>query len=315
LKIAAPAKINLALHVTGQRADGYHLIETLVTFASVGDVISIESADTDRLTFSGSFGASLAAYFGTNLIIKATRGVRAHANNRQCPPVSIHLEKNLPIASGIGGGSADAAAALKGLNEFWELGLTEAELMRIGLTLGADVPMCVYGMPLIARGIGDVIEPVDGLPELPMLLVNPGVGVLTAEIFKGLTKKVGSRLLLPPLLQRGEGRVSGSGTRELADVPPSSGASRHLLPPSNVGRRKDPNFLAYLLTTRNDLEAAAGALCPAIGDVLTSLSDTGALFARMSGSGATCFGLYADRPSLETAKASIRKSHAGWWVA
>ncbi len=315
MKIAAPAKINVALHVTGQRADGYHLIETLVTFAIVGDVVTIEGADQDRLTFSGPFGRMLAADFGTNLVIKALGALRDAAQGRRCPPVAIHLEKNLPIASGIGGGSADAAAALKGLNEFWGLGLSEAELMRIGLSLGADVPMCVFGRSLIARGIGDEIEAVEGLPEMPMLLVNPGVGVSTQAIFKALGKKDGGGLPLAPLLQRGEGRVRGGDMRELADVPPSSGAARHLLPTEEVGRSRLPALAHYLHSTRNDLEAPARTLCPAIDHVLASLKDSGALFARMSGSGATCFGLYADAEALDNAKSAIAKAHPDWWVA
>jgi 4-diphosphocytidyl-2-C-methyl-D-erythritol kinase len=315
LKIAAPAKINLALHVTGQRADGYHFIESLVTFATVGDVVSIEQADQDRLTFSGPFGGTLAADFGTNLIIKAINALRGNAQGRRCPPVAIHLEKNLPIASGIGGGSADAAAALKGLNDFWGLGLAQAELMRIGLSLGADVPMCVYGKPLIAKGIGDVIEPVEGLPELNLLLVNPGVGVSTAAIFRALTEWDNRALPVSSLLQRGEGRVRGGDTLEFADVPPSSGAARHLLPVRETGRSKIPAFVEYLKITRNDLEVPARAICPVIDDVLAGLKDSGALFARMSGSGATCFGLFADSYALESAKATIRKSHPGWWIA
>ncbi len=329
MKIAAPAKINLALHVTGQRPDGYHLIETLVVFAKVGDVVSVGSSDQDRLTFSGPFGRALAADFGTNLIIKALGALRDAARGRRCPPVAIHLEKNLPIASGIGGGSADAAAALKGLNEFWGLGFTVSELMRIGLGLGADVPMCVFGRPLVARGIGDEIEAVAGMPEMHLLLVNPGVGVSTAEVFRALSKKDGSGLPLSPLLQRGKVRVRGRDTREFAGVAPlsgadagvfagvvpSSGAARHLLPAGDAGRSKGPALVEYLETTRNDLEAPARALCSVIGDVLAGLTGSGALFARMSGSGATCFGLYADEGALEAAKAGIGKAHPHWWVA
>ena len=326
MKFRAPAKINLALHVTGQRPDGYHLIESLVTFADAGDEISIEPSDRDTLTFSGPFGGPLAADFGTNLIIKALDAIRAAAKDRRCPPVAIHLEKNLPLASGIGGGSADAAAALRGLNEYWGLGLSQAELMRIGLPLGADVPMCVFGKPLIARGIGEIIEPVS-LPELPMVLVNPGVGVSTPAIFKALVKKANGGLpVISPLageMSRSDrgGRLAPTHaplsveTRELTAEVPSSGATRHLLPTRDVGRSKSGTLVDYLRTTRNDLEAPARAIQPVIGDVIAALEKSGALFARMSGSGATCFGIYADNTAAEAAKASIGKSHPDWWVA
>lgn len=283
MKVFAPAKINLALHVTGQRPDGYHLIESLVTFATVGDEISIGPSDKDRLTFSGPFGGRLAADFGTNLIIKALDAIGAAEQGRRCPPVAIHLEKNLPLASGIGGGSADAAAALKGLNEFWGLGLTEDALMRTGLPLGADVPMCVFGKPLIARGIGEIIEPVN-LPELPMVLVNPGVGVSTPEIFKALVKKENEALLVSRLALLN-------------------------------GRSEIHALVEYLRTTRNDLEVPARAIEPVIGDVISALEKSGALFARMSGSGATCFGIFPDKAAAEAAKASIGNGHTDWWVA
>jgi 4-diphosphocytidyl-2-C-methyl-D-erythritol kinase len=282
LKIRAPAKINLALHVTGQRPDGYHLIESLVTFADAGDEISIEPSDRDRLTFSGQFGGMLAANFGTNLIIKALDAMRAAAQGRRCPPVAIHLEKNLPLASGIGGGSADAAAALTGLNEFWGLGLSQAELMRIGLPLGADVPMCIYGKPLIAKGIGEIIEPV-ALPELPMVLVNPGVGVSTPAIFKALVEKENEALIIRLALPNGRSEI-------------------HAL-------------VEYLRTTRNDLEVPARAIQPVIRDVISALEKSGALFARMSGSGATCFGIFADKAAAKSAKASFGKSQPDWWIA
>ncbi len=155
--------------------------------------------------------------------------------------------------------------------------------MRIGLPIGADVPMCVYGKPLIARGIGEEIEPVD-LPEMPILLVNPGVAVSTPAIFKALVKKENGALpLFRPALQNGR-----------IDILP---------------------LVDFLKTTRNDLEAAARALSPAIDDVLASLVNSGALFARMSGSGATCFGIFADADALENAKALVATLHPEWWVA
>lgn len=300
MKIRAPAKINLALHVTGQRPDGYHLIESLVTFADAGDEISIEPSDRDRLTFSGPFGGRLAADFGTNLVIRALDAIRTAAQGRRCPPVAIHLEKNLPLASGIGGGSADAAATLKGLNEFWGLGLSQAELMRIGLPLGADVPMCVYGKPLIARGIGEEIEPV-ALPELPMVLVNPGVAVSTPAIFRALVKKENEAL---PVMSPFEVAISGQPTEGSGSVQKLASLSDKML-----------GLADYLRTTRNDLEAPALSIQPVIGDAISALEKSGALFARMSGSGATCFGIFADKAAAKSAKVSIGTSHPDWWIA
>jgi 4-diphosphocytidyl-2-C-methyl-D-erythritol kinase len=279
LIVHAPAKINLALHITGQRHDCYHVLESLIIFAQAGDVLTFTAAREDRLLFSGPFGAAFSGDASTNLVARARDALRHIAGDQPCPPVAITLAKNLPVASGIGGGSADAAATLKGLNSFWQLGFSLTELTRIGLTLGADVPMCVYGVPLIATGIGEVIEPATGLPELPMLLVNPGVAVSTPAIFKTLLLKNN-----PPL-------------------------------PSLPAFGSVHDFVIWLHTTRNDLEAPAVALCPEIQRVLTSLLTSGALFARMSGSGATCFGIYESQVTADKAKQTIAEAHGEWWIA
>jgi 4-diphosphocytidyl-2-C-methyl-D-erythritol kinase len=278
LIIKAPAKINLALHITGQRDDGYHLLESLVTFAEVGDLVSFAASQEDRLTFSGPFGSSLAADFGTNLLIKAMNAMRAYVGAKPCPPVAVHLEKNLPLASGIGGGSADAAATLKGLNHVWGLGLSTSDLVRIGAILGADVPMCVYAMPLIARGIGEDIAPV-ALPDFSLLLVNPRVPVSTQAIFKKLASK--NNAPMPALLKHSE----------------------------DLGA-----FVSWLGSTRNDLEKPAKTLCPVIDAVLLQLQENGALFARMSGSGATCFGIFANSAAARKAGAKIAQKHRDWWI-
>jgi 4-diphosphocytidyl-2-C-methyl-D-erythritol kinase len=280
LIIKAPAKINLALHVTGQRADGYHEIESLVTFASVGDVISISASKEDRLTFSGPFGAALAADFGSNLVIKALNALRADVGGKPCPPVAIHLEKNLPLASGIGGGSADAAATLNGLNQFWGLGLSHPDLASIGAALGADVPMCVFSVPLIAKGIGADITPVV-LPDFSMLLVNPRVAVSTQSIFKSLASKDNAPL------QAGV-----------------EAAAQHL-----------DAFVSWLAATRNDLETQAKLVCPVIDVALALLRENGALIARMSGSGATCFGIFANQEMSAKARANIAQKHSDWWMS
>lgn len=283
IRAFAPAKINLALHITGQRDDGYHLLESLVMFAKVGDWLTIELAPIDGLTFSGPFGHTLRADTATNLVLKARDAMRqvGRAKSLPCPPVLIHLEKNLPLSSGIGGGSADAAATMKVLNELWLLGLSETELKALGLPLGADVPMCIVGEPLIASGIGETIMPLNGLRNLPIVLVNPGVGVSTPAIFKSLVSKKNQGLaaLSPTILE------------------------------NNV------KFLEYLRSTRNDLQDPAIALCPQISQVLDLLMASGSLFARMSGSGATCFGLFESEQAARMAASGIADNHKNWWVA
>ncbi len=276
--INAPAKINLALHITGQRGDGYHSLESLVTFADVGDLVSFAASDEDRLTFSGPFGGVMAADFGTNLVIKALNAMRAHAGTKPCPPVALHLEKNLPLSSGIGGGSADAAATLRGLNHFWGLGLSNSDLAHLGANLGADVPMCIYGSPLMARGIGQDITPV-ALPEFSLLLVNPRVAVSTQAIFKNLASKHNAAM-------------------------PALGKEAETL----------DRFISFLASTRNDLEGPAKTLFPVIDEVLSQLRASGTLFARMSGSGATCFGIFESAAAAAEASAKIASAHSNWWI-
>ncbi|MDG4908931.1 4-(cytidine 5'-diphospho)-2-C-methyl-D-erythritol kinase [Mesorhizobium sp. WSM4898] len=274
----APAKINLALHVTGRRADGYHLVDSLAVFTRFGDRLEIELAQDDAFSASGPFAAGV-PIDGDNLVLKARDALRREAGAQQAPPVAIRLEKNLPVASGVGGGSSDAAAALNGLSRLWELDIGEAGLARIGLTLGADLPMCLKARPLIARGIGDELSPLTEFPALALVLVNPGVAVSTPEVFKALSGP--DNAALPPL----PGRLDFHGIRNWLD------------------------------TTRNDLEPAARAIQPAIGDALKALKKAGAAFARMSGSGATCFGLFETGNVAKRAAIDIRRRHPGWFVA
>lgn len=273
---AAPAKINLALHVTGQRADGYHLLETLVTFTEAGDTIRIRDADTDSFSISGPFGDLLrAGDGGDNLVTRARDLLRdALASTGQpAPPVAIHLEKNLPVASGIGGGSADAAATLRGLLRHWRAGIAPDALASMALTLGADVPMCFERRSLIARGIGEDIEPLTDLPELAMVLANPLKAVSTPEIFRRLQNKTN-----PPL--------------------PAS---------ATIG------WMDFLAQSRNDLQPPAQALLPEIGEIIGLLSQEGAALVRMSGSGATCFGIFHSLEAARKAETSLRKKRPGWY--
>lgn len=274
---AAPAKINLALHVTGQREDGYHLLEMLVTFTEAGDVLRISDADADRFSISGPFAQALKhADPASNLVLKALDLLRAHL--QECdiatPPVSIHLEKSLPIASGIGGGSADAAATLRGLIRHWNVQVDSDSLGEMALKLGADVPMCLASTPLIARGIGEELTLLPNFPQLSLVLVNPLQAVSTPAIFRLLESK--NNAPLPALA--------------------------------------DDNWLSMLGALRNDLQPPAMRLLPQIQDVLSLLEANGAEFVRMSGSGATCFGLFASWEQAQAAAARLREQQPEWYV-
>jgi len=265
----APAKINLALHVTGRRADGYHLLDTLVTHGGSADRVSVRRLDAVvpageplpiTLAIEGPAAAGLAAT-ADNLVLRAARLLEAEARRlgRAVFPVALTLEKHLPIASGIGGGSSDAAATLRLLDRVWGLGLGRARLAEISLPLGADLPMCVWGEPLRARGIGEAIEILPPLPPFRLMLANPGAAVSTPAVFRALTVRDN-----PPMPEVPE---------RFADV--------HAL-------------VDWLGGTRNDLEAAAIGVAPEIAETLEWLrAQPGCLLARMSGSGATCFALCA----------------------
>ncbi|KRB49905.1 4-diphosphocytidyl-2C-methyl-D-erythritol kinase [Rhizobium sp. Root708] len=269
------AKINLALHVTGQRSDGYHLLEMLVTFARHGDTLDFALSDTDTFSVSGRFGDSLQEDSGTNLVLKARDALRTAIRQAggDTPAVRIHLQKNLPIASGIGGGSADAAATLRGLMRLWQASLPRQTIDAVALSLGADVPMCVHSRPLIARGIGEDIERVQDMPAFAMVLANPLRGVSTPEVFRKLDNKRN-----PPL-------------------------------PAEHPR----SWLDALGDMRNDLEPPARALLPEIAAVSSMLTAEGAMFVRMSGSGATCFGIFATAADAEKAAARLQDARPDWY--
>ncbi|NUS71243.1 MAG: 4-(cytidine 5'-diphospho)-2-C-methyl-D-erythritol kinase [Ensifer adhaerens] len=280
---AAPAKINLALHVVGQRADGHHLLESLVTFADRGDRIGLSLADADRFTVSGAFAAALPmdAGAGGNLVLKARDLLRDELralNPDAAGPVHLHLEKNLPLASGIGGGSADAAAALLGLLDLWGATIEPSRLGAIALRLGADVPMCLAGRPLLAKGIGEDITPVADFPALPIVLVNPLVAVSTPIVFRTLANKTNTPLVAPD----------------------SAGTAAE--------------WISAIATMRNDLQPPAEGLEPVIGKVCQALTEAGSALTRMSGSGATCFGLFdSDARAAATAR-TLSEAYPGWYV-
>lgn len=268
----APAKINLTLHVTGRRADGYHLLDSLVAFADVGDRISAEAGDGLSLAVDGPMAGDLPAG-ADNLVLGAARLI----GGERPPGARLRLTKRLPVASGIGGGSADAAAALRVLARLWNLPLPGP---AAAAGLGADVPVCLASRPGRMRGIGELVAPVPPLPPAWLVLANPRRAVPTPAIFRTLDARDNPAMPDP--------------------LPDLSGFDA---------------LAGFLARCRNDLESPARALEPAIGDVLAALRGTvGCAIARMSGSGATCFGLYAGSRPARAAAAAIRAGHPGWWV-
>lgn len=274
--VNAPAKINLYLHVVGRRSDGYHLLDSLVVFAGIGDTIAAAPAATLSLGIDGPFADGLGGG-EDNLVIRAARAL-ATATGRPAA-AQLRLTKRLPVASGIGGGSADAAATLHALARLWRLDLDTKALAAIGLALGADVPVCVHGRSAFFAGIGECVTPAPPLPPAWLVLANPGIALPTPQVFKA--------------------RSGGF-----------SEAGRFAAAPASAAE------LALVLATRgNDLSAAAVCLAPVIGAVLAALKAVpGALLARMSGSGATCFALFADAPAAQAAAAALRARHPDWWV-
>ena len=264
----APAKVNLYLHVTGRRADGYHLLDSLAVFPEVGDLVEATAADELCLRLGGAFGAALQAE-PDNLLLRAARALAPGRGAK------LRLEKNLPVASGIGGGSADAAAALRALCNLWDI--RNADLPRLALQLGADVPVCLRSAPARMQGIGEILAPAPCLPAFGMVLANPGVAVPTPSVFKARTGAFSPAPALPASWP--------SATAMAADLQRYS----------------------------NDLQAPAISIQPVIGEVLAALSALpGALLARMSGSGATCFALF-NTPGAAQAAAAGLAARSGWW--
>lgn len=284
----APAKINLALHVVGQRNDGYHLLESIVTFADgicgdadmaspAGDRLGFAPSENDVFSISGRFGYGLSTDPNTiqqNLVLKARDLLRAALETEgiAAPPVAIHLEKNLPIASGIGGGSADAAAVLRGLCRLWKAELSQARLSTFALSLGADVPMCLKSQPLAAKGIGEDIKALDTMPSFAIVLGNPLRGVSTPDIFRRLTMKNNPAI------------------------------------PTLTG-----DWRGDLVALRNDLEPAARSLVAEIAELSHMIAAEGAWLTRMSGSGASCFGLFETPADARSAAENLQRERPDWY--
>jgi 4-diphosphocytidyl-2-C-methyl-D-erythritol kinase len=273
----APAKVNLFLHVAQKRPDGYHDIESLVVFASVGDELTVEEADELSLEVTGPF-AHVLQDESDNLVLRAARKLAALVKME--PHVRIALTKNLPVASGIGGGSSDAGATLRGLSRLWRGRANLQGLWDLAGDIGSDVPVSVLPGCWWMTGRGERFSSTPEIGTLDALLVNAGAPVATADVYGALGERTGVGQFPRP--QR------FATIAELAD---------------------------YLGKARNDLEAPARKLCPAIGDTLDALARTKALFTRMSGSGATCFGLYPDTASAQMAADTILRTHPNWWVA
>lgn len=278
--LTAHAKVNLALHVTGQRDDGYHLIESLVAFTDFGDQISAELSDENSFDIHGPFANALNSDQSNNLIIKARDALVEFAKDKgfATAPVSIRCEKNLPVASGMGGGSADAAAALNILIKLWALDISDDDLAKIALSLGADVPMCLKSQPLVATGIGEDIKLVAPFPQSNIVLVNPMVEVSTPVVFKALQTKQNAPL-------------SSSMKIEGFD-----------------------QLICLIEQNRNDLQVPAISHCSEISDCLDALLQTNPACARMSGSGASCFALYENKTDALNAKKMIADNHPDWFV-
>ncbi len=280
VEAAALAKVNLALHVTGRRENGYHDLESLVVFADLGDELTARKSQSDSFRLTGPFAGALTTG-QTNLVARAVEAFRERWPDAVPHGVGITLSKNLPVSAGIGGGSADAAAALKLMAEFAQTEIPLAELMSVALQLGADVPVCLFSRPCLVRGIGEIVEPVDIMPPASLVLVNPLVPVSTADVFRRLNKH---------------------DNPGLPDIP------RPLSHAAVLG--------LWVTETRNDLQAAAVELVPVIGELIARLEATpGCVAARMSGSGATVFGLFGSASLAHLAAQQMRESFPESWVA
>lgn len=282
----APAKINLSLHICGKRPDGYHLLHSLVAFArDIGDTITIKPSQTLELEITGPYAGYLdkTAYDTTrtsgNLVIRAAYALADMSGI----PLTAHitLEKNLPVSSGIGGGSSDAAALIKALSAFWNIAPDKNALRPILSALGADLPVCYEQQTSIMEGIGEIITPYHGLPALPVILINPLIPCPTKNVF---------------------GRFNGQFTPLPAVLPPAF---------ANV-----QEFTGFIQAEcRNDLQPPAIEAVPEIKNILAALEKTeNCMLARLSGSGATCFGIYPTPQSAASTARILQENHKNWWI-
>jgi 4-diphosphocytidyl-2-C-methyl-D-erythritol kinase len=281
IRLRAPAKINLFLHLVGRRADGFHLLDSLIAFTDYGDELTVEAAGDLSLAIDGPFASGLSPA-EDNLVLRAARLLMAEGAVKQ--GARLRLTKNLPVASGIGGGSADAVAAMKALIQLWGLQIPAGRLAELALQLGADLPVCLAGRPSFVGGIGEDLQPLPPMPDLHILLVNPLIPLPTIDVFR-------RRAAGPEGSQFGD---PGRWSETLAT---------------------DEELFRRLADCRNDLTEAAIAIVPAIVEVLEAIGgQPGCQLARLSGSGATCFGLFSDAAAARTAAAAMLNSTPGWWA-
>ena len=280
LRRFAPAKINLFLHVGDKRADGFHNLQSLVAFADAGDWVTANPASDLSLAVSGAFAGGLLRT-EENLVLKAAGALQAWAAGvgLETKGAVLTLEKNLPLASGIGGGSSDAAATLLMLAAHWALPIGHDELERLALALGADVPVCLRTEPVMVGGMGEKLSPAPPIPDFAFVLVNPRVEIPTAQVFAALRTRTG-----------------------IGPLPFFKSGSAH-------------DLALWLDQLNNDLEAPATLLAPTITRVRSALTASeNCLLARMSGSGATCFGIFESLAAAQMASEDIAKNHPDWWV-
>jgi len=277
LRATAGAKLNLYLHLTGKRDDGYHLLDSLVCFLAIGDTITVAAAEELSLSIEGEFSTTLQAN-DNNLVMRAAKALQSYTGTTQGAAITLH--KHLPVAAGLGGGSSDAATAAKLLRALWGVAVSQEALTQLLLPLGADMAVCVHGGPAFMSGIGERIEPLPSLPALPILLVNPRVELSTAAVYQAY---------------HNIGRWMGRPSLDFSSA---------------------EALCVGLAGARNNLQQPAISLCAAVADVLLTLeTQMGVHFARLCGSGATCFGVFDSRASLERAAETIRRDQPDWWVA
>ena len=281
----ARAKVNLTLRVNGRRTDGYHDLESVVAFADCADRLTLTPGSDLNLKMSGPL-AQACGETSDNLVLKAARLLAERVPDLKAG--SFTLDKVLPVAAGIGGGSADAAAALRLLAQLNELALDDPRIIEVAQLTGADVPVCVASQACVMTGVGETLQPLN-LPKMPCVMVNPCVPVATRDVFDALGLRNGELLV-------------GATDVLLQDGWPEEKASLE-------------DWVEALAASSNDLEAPAMRIEPVIGEVISALSATnGAWLARMSGSGATCFAIFENTAEAQRAAEKIRRDHPVWWV-
>lgn len=288
LECLVPAKINLYLHITGKRPDGYHLLDSLIVFTDICDKITIKESDKFSLEILGQF-AHLVENNQTNIVFRAAK-IMAEKCQRSCN-IAIKLLKNIPVGAGLGGGSADCAATILLLNDLWQAEISNKELMEIGMKLGADVPVFIGQKAAFISGIGEGLQTLETLPELYAILVYPDKALATKNVFNAFIP--GKTIKYLP----------GGFLDYKTDLP--------LIRKQHI----PDNLLSLLKNQRNDLQDAAISLIPEIKGLLGELSSLeGCEFARMSGSGSSCFAIFKDRNQAEFSRNQVAQRHPGYWT-